>query len=558
MTRLSRLLMSSAVVSLMAGSEVAHAQMLPLGGSVFDNTSPSPLAPPTQPSTSGASTAVPATSTNPSGTPTLTGFQLNARALASETYITNATGIPGGASQQDYMSTLGLTSDLHDHTARLSLDAMYSGAIDYYDHGTVPTQFVNILQALGDLDVIPQYLDIDMRAFAQPIVTSDLGALSADNRVIPGSYYNSYGYFETPDLKFDLGDFATSKTMPSIGQVFFTRPAGTSPLNTFPGFTAPDNTTLRSVVEEISSGPEFDVLKWKIVGLYNETDSTEFLLTQQSGVANGIYALSHEWSLLATGGYDAISDTIPLKHDVTGPAALGGFGLTLGENFSFKGEAGERYNSFSFDGGLRYDISPTTLLSASAQDYVTTPEGQFLNNLTSLTALPDGTLASANDVLGDNTASSLAPFNVQSLDTPLVGDFVARYRIVSGSFTEKLPRTTVSLSLFGTRMNILTATNLPGPPILETGGVQTMGSYNVTRVLVATLGATYTESTEFSGHASTILGLGQLTYSLSPATNIFLRASYLDRISSSSLVAVSPLAGDITDFQATLGISHAL
>jgi hypothetical protein len=274
---------------------------------------------------------------------------------------------------------------VHEHSRRLTLDANYNLYSSFYANGTEQTQISNYLQAIGSADVIPEHLDLNLRAFAQPVVTSNFGALTAGNRVIPGAYSNSYGYIATPDLRFNLGDFATSNTMPSYGQVFFTEPAGTPPPITISGLTAPLNTTLRSLTEMISSGPDFDRLNWKLVGLLSETAQLGSLFSEKSGIANLRYALDYEWSLLATGGYDAISDSIPLRSNLSGPVGLGGIGLTLGRDFSLQAEAGERYNSFSFEGSLRYELTPTSLITATAADYVQTPGGQLLNNLTGLT-----------------------------------------------------------------------------------------------------------------------------------------------------------------------------
>jgi hypothetical protein len=77
-------------------------------------------------------------------------------------------------------------------------------------------------------------------------------------------------------------------------------------------------------------------------------------------------------------------------------------------------------------------------------------------------------------------------------------------------------------------------------------------------LLTATLGGGYSNYQEFGGQASTIQADGELDYSLSRTTRIFLRSDYIDRLSSNSLLALSPLSGNLSDFQATLGISHAL
>ena len=554
MTRLRRLLLSSVVATAMPSAGGAFAQTPPLANSTADS-SPSPVPAPTSPA--GASMPPqPALTGSRSGGLLGPEFQFNASVFFSESYVNNPAGI-AGQSRSDYMSSPGLTADLHEHSARITLDADYNGFGQFYAEGTVPTQFVNHLMAVGKIEVFPEYLDIDLRAFAQPVTTSNFGVVSAGDSIVPGGFRNSYGYYETPDLHFNWGDFASFKTMPSVGQVFFSVPPGTSAANTIPGVLSPENTTLRSVTEEISSGTDFDVLKWKLVGLFSETDRQQSLLSEKSGIANAQYALSHQWSLLATGGYDSISDTIPLTHDISGPVALGGLGLTFGQDFSLQAQAGERYNSLSFNGNLRYDLSPTSLLTASANDYVQTPEGQLLNNLTSLTALPNGTLTSNDDILENGTASSLTSFNIQSPDDPSLDQLISRYQVAALSLLEQLERTQASLSLFATRRTMLTG-GFTGSPVIYSWGTQILASRNLNPLLAATLGATYSDNEEFGGHASTVTIQGQITYSLSRATEVFLQSNYLNRISSSSLTELSPLAGNVSTYRLTLGIRHAL
>ncbi len=181
-------------------------------------------------------------------------------------------------------------------------------------------------------------------------------------------------------------------------------------------------------------------LNWKLVGSFSETARQQSLFSEKSGIADGRYAITYEWSLLLTSGYDAIRQAL-VRTTFSGPVAMGGFGLTLGQDFSFQAEAGERYNSPSFNGNLRYNLSPSSMLTANANDYVQTPEGQLLNNLTNLTALPTGQLTAMNNVLENGTASSLSSFNVQSPDNPTLDQFISRYQTAVVTFTEKFERT---------------------------------------------------------------------------------------------------------------------
>lgn len=574
-----RALICSAAFTLVAAGSFARAQSL--GGSVFDNSSPAgPILSPTAapplitpygtPPAASSSSSLPQldySGSGPGARPlartVLSGpggpeFQLGATVNFNESYVTNAAGTSGaiGAGQPDYVSMLGFSSVLREHARRLSLDATYSFTSDFYAKGTEPTQLNNYLQALGSADVIPGYLNVGLRAFAQPVVTSGLGAATADSRVIPGTYSNSYGYFGTPELTFNLGDFASSQTVPSYGQIFFTAPTGTTSANTVPGL-APGNTTLRSVTESISSGPDFERLNWRLVGLYSETDSTRYLLTEKTGVANVRYAIDHQWSILATGGYDKINNSVSLTQNVSGPVALAGIGLTLNKDFQFEFEAGERYNKFSLTSSLRYSLGPNSQIVGTANDYVQTPEGQLLNNLVGLTALSNGTLTSSQDAFSNGAGSPLGSFSIQSPDNPALDQFISRYQIGTLSWVQKIDRNDLSFSLFGTRRTYLVS-GFTGPAVDVSWGSSLIASRSITPLLVGSLGATYSNDQEFGGSGKTITAQGGLFYSLSRSTSIYLQSSYLTRLSSPSLQRLSPLTGNLSDFMVTAGISHTL
>jgi uncharacterized protein (PEP-CTERM system associated) len=395
------------------------------------------------------------------------------------------------------------------------------------------------------------------KAFAQPIIISDLGIATADNRIVPNGFSNSYGYYVNPDLRFHLGDLVTSETLPSFGQAFFTNPPGSLPILGIPGLTFPEDTTSRGLTQKFSAGTHFDQLNWDLVGSLSETARTQSLLSEKAGIANLRYGLGHQFSLLATGGYDAISNSTGLNQNVSGPVALGGFGLTFGQEFSLQAEAGRRYNDFSFFGSLRYEITPTALLVAEANDSVQTPEGQLLNNLTNLTARQDGSLGSARDVYGDGSPSSLSSFNLQSQGNFAEDQNIARYQTFTVSFSEDFTRNHLNLNADATRRTILSGVFI-GPRTTESWAVQAVVARDLTPLLRASIGGSYGADNEFGGNGNTLGLNGQLNYQLSRQTGIYLGLQYRDRDSSPNLQALSPFTGDLSDFRATIGLSHTL
>ncbi|MBA2588386.1 MAG: hypothetical protein H0U98_07140 [Alphaproteobacteria bacterium] len=474
----------------------------------------------------------------------------------SESYVTNAAGTSVGGNQPDYLSSLGGNIYMHEHSRRVSLDVSYFGQVDFYAKGSIPTQINNNLQAVANLDIIHDHVTLGTRAFAQPIVNSNVGIVTAGDRVVPDGFQNSYGYSVSPDFRFELGNFLVSETTPSFSQAFFTNPPGTLNIPVIPGLFGAQDTTSRFLSERISSGTDFDRLTWNLVGSVSETARTQSLLSEKVGVANLRYAIDREFSLIVTGGYDAISNSIPLSQDLSGPVALAGFGLTFGQNFSLQVEGGSKYNSPSFLGNLSYNITPRALLTASVDDTVQTPEGQLLNNLTNLTARPDGSLGSA-DVLGNGSPASLSTYSIQSQGGVGLDQTISRYQTAIVSFMEDFDRNHASVSAYATRKTILSGVFF-GPPKTDSWGAIVSLGRDLTPLLNGTISGSYGRDNQFGGDAATYALQGRLSYSLSRQTGIYASVQYLERSSSASLQSLSPFTGSLSDFRATIGLSHQL
>ena len=483
------------------------------------------------------------------------GTEISAFVDLSETYTTNAGGTAGRAAD-DYLTRFSLGTNFHEHSARVSLDATYDGGINYYARNSEPIQYTNDLQAFGTVIAVPDYLTFIGRAFAQPVTTSSSGVLTANNSVAPGGFRNSYGFSAGPDLTFHLENFATSDTNASYGSAYFTAPAGTRNIPTIPGLPGPEDTVMRTLTEKLSSGPDFSRLSWTAVGLFSETSRPQSLLSEKAGIGTFRFAITHEIALLATGGYDAISNTTPLTQNVSGPVGMGGIGLTF-EDLQFEFQAGQKYNSGSYLGSLRYNISPTAALTGSATDSVQTPEGQLLNSLSQLTATPNGTLTSMSDLYANGTASSLAAFSAQPMGNSAYNQTIARYQRLDLSFMEDFERYHALVSVYGMRLTQLSGFFI-GPPVTNSWGANATLGHDITRLLQGSIGAGYSDNQELGGYARLMMVNGQLSYSLAPDTNAYFRTDFVHRQSSSSLAALSPLTGSLDDLRITLGLNHTL
>ena len=484
------------------------------------------------------------------------GFTLHVGVDASESLTTNSGGSSAN-SNTDAITLLGVRADIHDHSRRVSFDANYNGGVDFYANGTQNTQFANYLDALANVIVIPDYVNFIGRAFAQPVVTSSVGFVTADGSVASNGYSNSYGYSVGPDITFRLGDFANSETNATYGAAYFTAPSGSVGFPVIPGVLGPQDTTMRSFTERLSSGPDFTRLGWAVVAADNETDRPQGLLTERSGIGQLRYAITRGFSILGTGGYDKITNTIPLRKNISGPVATGGFAWTEGEDFSLEIEVGQKYNSPSYQGLLRWNVTPTMLITGSATDTIDTPEGQLLNNLSSLSATVDGTLAAASNIYANGHASPLASFSAMSTGATSFNQGISRYQRVDLTASKDLDRNHFNINLYGSRQTQLDVI-FAGQQVNNSYGGLASYSRDISRVTTGTIGFGYQVYEELGGQSGLFSVNAQVTYSLGPNTQVYFRGDYLTRDASHSLQTLSPFTGNLDDIRLMVGISHQL
>jgi len=488
--------------------------------------------------------------------PTPPPFEYGATVEGSVAYTNNASGLSGG-SKSDVILTAGASGFLHEHSGRVSLDATNSFYADFYAEGTRSAQFNDSFSAVGSVIAIPEYLTIGARAFAAPVLTSDIGIATAGNRVISGAFHNSFGYLVQPDLRFRFGDFMTSETTANYGSTYFLGTGGSSITPVIPGLPGPQDVTSRSATQIFSSGQDFVRLNWALAGAFSEVDRSQGLLSEKTGVGNLRYAINHEFQLLGTVGYDAVTNTIPLSRNVSGLVALGGFEWTWGPDFTLQIQAGRKYNDASYVGSLHYNITPTSSLVGSLDDTITTPEGQLLNNLINLTATTTGDLTTQADVYGNGSVSSLSVFSPQSLGGNSFDQQISRNQTVSLAFMEDWQRDHAALTLFGTRRTIL-STPVVGLPRTESWGVRAAYSRDISPLMQAGVSSSYRVTQELGGTARIFDLNANLGYTMTREMRAYLRGDYLDRQSSASLNALSPLTGSLSDYRITLGISRTL
>jgi len=514
----------------------------------------------------------------PIGSPTpgggaLSGFSFTASVALTETYTSNGLGVPrssGLGTGADFVSSPSLNLGLHKRTARFEGDLQYTLGGYLYAHNSSLNRVSNYLNALGRAVLVPEHVLLDVRAFAAPVLISRLGPVSADDRPIAtgtnSGRRDTYGYTVSPDFLFRLGDFATSETTFSHGSVFFFDPGGPTIEDSIPGEPPPTQATVYGVTERFSSGSDFSRLAWILAGTASKsTHMGGGDLEQAAGTGDFRYALSRQIALLGTAGYASLTSTSqPLTHSLVGPIALGGLAIDLGPSFSAEFRAGWQFNYNSYSGRLHYELGPSTTLTGSLSDSVTTPALRFLGGLGQLNVNAQGdffdTAYQLDDGIAPANVSEISVFNPAPIDQIGMGGGggeISRYRAARLSLLHESERTRYRLT-FSTVRDPLVEFATGTLPRENSTGVDALISHSLNRLLTGSASAGYSVHGVLDGQNTMFRTRAELTYLMTPVMTSFLRATYLHRLSDRALVAVSPLSDNLSDVSISIGIQRQL
>jgi uncharacterized protein (PEP-CTERM system associated) len=516
-------------------------------------------------------TTMPGPTTNGTGgitAPTirLSGFRFTASTDASETYTTNALGIPSGLvsnySGSDLLTTISLNFDLHDHTPRVDADLGYSLSGLIYTSNPSYDRVYNTLNGLAKVTLVPDRLLFNATAFAAPILVNGLGPQAAAG---PNSgIRDTYGYSISPDLMFRLGDFARSDTVLTQSSVFFVLPNGATITDIVPGAPAvPDQLMTYAAVERLSSGPDFYRFNWLLTGSYVKSEQPGLDFQDSTATANLRYAFSHAIIGVAILGYDNITSDQNLNESLAGPTAMGGVQLAPTRDLQIDATAGWQFNSPSYQGDLRYQIGPFTSLIGAVTDTVTPPASRLLGNLGNLGVNNAGQFINTGlDVtagIPPGVVSGVSGFNPSPLDGAALAATIVRYRSANLAMVHIAERTQFRFSVFHTDYSTLTQID---STIFSPQGNSTGLDFVVTRsispYLSASIEATYMKADDFGNKYSLYSSLLNLNYLLGPKTSAYFLVSYNHRSSGTALSATSPLSADFSTAQITIGLHRQL
>jgi hypothetical protein len=356
-----------------------------------------------------------------------------------------------------------------------------------------------------------------------------------------------------------MGDIAKSDLTASYGAEFFLQQSG-APTETFSPLLEPPPSNMQAyaATEKISSGSYFGRSMWDVIASDKEQTRNAGGLADREGSVDYDYALTRQVVLLSTAGYEAFDATPPLTRNINGIVALGGVRIALGPAFEFQVRAGRQYNAASYTGNLHYEINPAMSLAGGISDTVTTPAHLLLDNLENLTATDQGTLYDNNYELSNDLQSAFSAFNTAFGLGSGLSNTIQRYQTAKLSLLYETSRTHLRLTGFGVEQDILSPLPFGIDPHEMTYGVTALASRDFTRRLTGTIDTTYSIEHIFSGHDDILNTGGSLSYKLNPLMSVYVRANYLTRLTSQSLITLSPEGGNLSTAEFRIGIQRQL
>ena len=482
---------------------------------------------------------------------------LNGAVDLAQGYTTNANGEQGTSSRTPDTFTRGrLDLGLHYKSLRLTADAHYSGSGYYYSRDHNLNNLVNRLNFASTSELIPDHFFFNVRAFGAPTTLSRVGRLSPNGSLNSNNDRQSYGFVATPTLRLRLGEYALSQTSVSENAVFFSQPSTSIPAPALPT-TPAGNTNSISATERIVSGPRFGRLRWGLTGSYADTQQTSQSQQQSQGSIDLAYALTRVVALLATVGYGQYTSSAQLTQSVSGPTALTGVRLSTGPKFALVAEAGVRNGFATYLGSLNWNPTPTFTITGSLTDTIGMPQGNILNNLSTLAVSAEGVFSNAQSGYQQTQAQALFPqfatvSPISSLGLAL-DNSIYHTRSAQLAFVHQDGRNQYGLTFFGDMRDQLSIGNTAIPAASSLYGVRINASRKLRRDLTGHVGASYSLANEFGGNDRILTAEAGLNYTLSTNVNCYVTGRYLQRQSSGQTVDNVPL----TDFLAIVGVRRS-
>jgi uncharacterized protein (PEP-CTERM system associated) len=287
-------------------------------------------------------------------------------------YTSNVRLAPPGQEQSDFFTTISPSLNVTANTSRLTLNLDYSLDAIAYARAHDLDELRNRLALVSTITVAPEVLFLDARASVQQYPQFTNAPVSGSPLATSSNLVTVTAYSISPYFRHHFGTFADSELRYTFNQV-------TAP-------SQPDALT-NQIGAKLVSGSQFTRLLWTVladgantnyVGTNGHESSTRL------GVANAEYRLDRAVGLLASVGYERISDPT-LVETVDGPIGSVGVRWTPGPRTSVVLNLTHRFDETFVSGEAHYLFGPRTRIDASYTEQLETSQTLFGSSLNFLT-----------------------------------------------------------------------------------------------------------------------------------------------------------------------------
>ncbi len=266
--------------------------------------------------------------------------------------------------------------------------------------------------------------------------------------------------------------------------------------------------------------------------------------------------MTHEFSLLATGGYQAFRTNQTFTSNLDGVIAYGGVQFSMIPRLHASFEAGEQFNRPSYISDVFYQITPFTTFTFTLTDSITTPAAGLLGSLGQIGVNNLGNFYNTGYQLAPNTPpATISPvqgFTPVPLNGAAITDVIYRSRVAFGSLVHMADRMQYRLTGYWDDYQAVVQTANLGQQ--QIWGGEFAVSRNINPYLTGIVAVDYNSQRVLGGDLDTVSGYVMANYQLSQLMSVYFRIAYIDRLANAALTAASPITNNLTDTAITIGI----
>lgn len=321
-----------------------------------------------------------------------------------ETFSDNVDQDPDGDEESAFISTVSPGISFFANAARINWGFTGNVALRHQNGGDDEGFDADVeLNSRGTVEVLEDFFFVDGNAsVSQEVLTSeDSSSGSGDNNSNRETIQN---YRLSPYVTNRLDDFARMETRYTLSQVFIDSD------------DASDTTTHEGEVS-LNSGPDFTQFSWGLsLSASEATASDDDDVSRRDANFSLTYAVTREFFLIGSVGYQQFDDG-DSDNDVNDPTWRTAARWQPSSRTRVEVGYGQRDDEVSFDGSLRHNITPRSIISASYSEVLRTSQEALGRNFAVVAFDPEtGQLVNSETGEVINSANDV-PFDIDDETT---------------------------------------------------------------------------------------------------------------------------------------------